>query len=390
MKKILLLLAFVAAIATRISAQGIEFFHGQWPEALAKAKAENKLIFVDAFAVWCGPCKRMAAQTFPDPKAGEFFNANFINMKIDMEKPENSEFASKYPVASYPTLFFINGDGKMVLKDVGAKTVEQLLEFGKRGLGTTDKSPEMAARYEAGERDPKFLFDYVKSLNQFGRPSLKITNEYLQTQKDLTTEFNLRFIHEGAVEADSRVFDLLLKNRERVAALVGEEAVKNRIETACKNTARKAIEFQNAALLEEAQDKMAANCPDRADVFAYQTASKFYAATKDAKQYLKTVQGYQKRTVKNNAAQLHELVLEITRTFPNDPKVLGQAEKWAKAAAENGGLPEYYLTLAEIHKRRGDKAKARAAAQKARQLASDKQPTFMQKVDYFLMGLEEG
>ena len=77
----LLTLAFTA------NAQGgIEFFHGTWAEAKAKAKAEDKLIFVDAYAEWCGPCKRMSAQTFPDPKAGEFFNPNFICLKIDMEK----------------------------------------------------------------------------------------------------------------------------------------------------------------------------------------------------------------------------------------------------------------------------------------------------------------
>ena len=90
MKNILHILLALTFSLNTLSAQGIEFFHGTWAEALEKAKSEERLIFVDAFAAWCGPCKRMAAQTFPDPKAGEFFNANFINLKIDMEKPENA------------------------------------------------------------------------------------------------------------------------------------------------------------------------------------------------------------------------------------------------------------------------------------------------------------
>ena len=65
------LLSFIVLPA--VQAQGIEFFHGTWAEALEKAKTEEKIIFVDAFASWCGPCKRMASQTFPDPEAGNYF-----------------------------------------------------------------------------------------------------------------------------------------------------------------------------------------------------------------------------------------------------------------------------------------------------------------------------
>ena len=244
--KIVLSAVFALFISfSSLSAQGIEFFKGTWAEALEKAKSEERLIFVDAFASWCGPCKRMAAQTFPDPKVGEYFNANFVNLKIDMEKPENSEFAGKYPVSSYPTLLFIDATGKIVLKEVGAKNVDQILETGKKALGKNDRSVDFEKKYAEGDRDPKMLFDYVRSLNAAGKPSLKITNEYLNTQQDLTTEFNLKFILEGAVDADSRVFDLLVKNRAKVVAVTSEDAVNARVEKACKNTVSKAIEFKN-------------------------------------------------------------------------------------------------------------------------------------------------
>ena len=140
MKRHSYLLIFFLSFSVSLFSQGIEFFHGTWAEALQIAKSEEKLIFVDAFASWCGPCKRMSSQTFPDPAAGEFFNANFVNLKIDMEKPENAEFAGKYPVGSYPTLMFIDAEGKIVLKDEGAKTVDQLLETGRKALGKNDRS----------------------------------------------------------------------------------------------------------------------------------------------------------------------------------------------------------------------------------------------------------
>ena len=88
------IISFFILCITTVSAigQGIEFFHGTWEEALLKAKTEDKLIFVDAFTTWCGPCKNMAANTFPDPAVGELFNKYFISMKIDMEKEMGLEF----------------------------------------------------------------------------------------------------------------------------------------------------------------------------------------------------------------------------------------------------------------------------------------------------------
>ncbi len=389
MKSTITILTLSFFLTGTLSGQGIEFFHGTWAEAQAKAKTEEKLIFVDAFASWCGPCKRMAASVFPQDKVGTFFNANFINLKIDMEKPENAEFAGKFPVSAYPTLMFIDATGKLVQKAVGAKDADQLLEFAQKVLGRADKSGDYEKQYAEGNRDPKFLLDYVRALNAAGKPSLKITNEYLNTQQDLTTEINLRFLFEGTTEADSRVFDLLVKNRQKAATLLGAEKVDARLENACKKTVKKAVEFKSEELLGEAKSKMKTAVPARAEAFGYEADMNYYATTKDVKNYLKAAQAYQKGEVKNNSARLHDLVISLLRAFPEEGKVLDQAEKWAKTAAETGGLPEYYLTLAEIYKRQGDKDKAKATAEKARKAMGENDAKNLGgKIDYFIQSLE--
>jgi thiol:disulfide interchange protein len=107
--------------------EGIEFADLSFEEALKKAKKEKKLIFVDAYAVWCGPCKWMEANTFQEKEVGDAFNKKFINLKIDMEKGEGPELARKYNVRAYPTMFLIDGDGKVVKRILGAKKKDQLL-----------------------------------------------------------------------------------------------------------------------------------------------------------------------------------------------------------------------------------------------------------------------
>ncbi|MEX1190952.1 MAG: DUF255 domain-containing protein [Brumimicrobium sp.] len=106
---------------------GIKFQDITFEEALKKAKSDDKLIFVDAYAVWCKPCKWMETNTFSDKEVGDIFNKKFINLKIDMEKGEGPELARKYQVRAYPTLLLINSSGEVVKRILGAKKKDDLL-----------------------------------------------------------------------------------------------------------------------------------------------------------------------------------------------------------------------------------------------------------------------
>lgn len=134
---ILLALFMVMSFATK--AQGIEFFHGTFNEALAKAAKEKKMVFMDAYTTWCGPCKWMAANTFTDASVGTYFNTNFINVKMDMENGEGPMLARKYAVAAYPTLLFISPSGEVIHKELGAKPADVFITAGKKAVSM--KSP---------------------------------------------------------------------------------------------------------------------------------------------------------------------------------------------------------------------------------------------------------
>ncbi len=110
---------------------GITFFEGTWAEALKKAEEEDKLVFMDAYAVWCGPCKLLKRNVFSDPNVGAYFNENFINVAMDMERGEGRELARKYGVTAYPTLFFLDPEGAVKKKAVGYRHSEQLLTMAK-------------------------------------------------------------------------------------------------------------------------------------------------------------------------------------------------------------------------------------------------------------------
>ncbi|MCK5368149.1 MAG: DUF255 domain-containing protein [Cyclobacteriaceae bacterium] len=111
--------------------KGINFFEGTWQEALERAKMENKLIFLDAYASWCGPCKMMKKKVFADTKAGDFFNEYFINVKMDMENGEGPTLANRFGVKAYPSLYFIDHKEKVKKYAVGYHNKRQLLKLGE-------------------------------------------------------------------------------------------------------------------------------------------------------------------------------------------------------------------------------------------------------------------
>ena len=114
------------------SKKGISFHQGNWKEALETAKKENKPIFLDISASWCGPCKLLKANTFTDPEVGEFYNANFINVAFDGEKGEGVLLADKFKISAYPTLLFVNPDGQIIAKVEGYKNPEQFIKLGEQ------------------------------------------------------------------------------------------------------------------------------------------------------------------------------------------------------------------------------------------------------------------
>jgi len=386
--RILTTLLFTLFATFSAFAAGIEFFQGTWEEALAKAKAEEKVIFVDAYAVWCGPCKMMAKNVFPKEEVGTFYNKHFISMQIDMERGMGLEFAKKYPVRAYPTLFYIDAKGEVVHKAVGAQREKSLISIGKRVLGMVDKSQDYAKEYEGGNREPELIYKYVRALNKAGKSSLKISNEYLRAQENLKTPFNLQFILEATVQADSKIFEWLIEYRDQIAALTSEEEVNQRIYEACRVTAQKAVEFRSEFLVEEAIDKMRAHYPERLPAFEAESWMQFYLATDDAKSYVKEAKKYAKREIDDDAKELQNLVTEIVENFDDDDKAMKLAEDLAERAMEVGQNSLYHLIYADVLYRNGEKSEAVAVAREALELAREEGPSAVRTAQRMLQKME--
>ncbi len=371
MKYIIFLLLFFAS--PFLFSQGIEFFEGTWEEAKVKAVEEEKLIFVDAYATWCGPCKRMSKNVFTQEAVGDFYNKMYISLKIDMEKPEGRAFSREFPVSAYPTLFFMNEKGELLKKVVGGKSEQQFLVLGQEIAESYDRSGDLAIKYEEGNRDFDLVLKYVKALNNANKSSLKIANDFLRGQQGLTPNQRAQFLFEAMVAADSRLFSLFIKDRQSIESLMGIDLVEEKIKEACWNTIRNAIDFESEALLSEAKLKMSEHLKSQSEEFGYNADYEFAKANANIEMLNSSAILIAKNIANDDAERLHDLCNELLQYRLIDNSVVQSSEKIAKMAVDKLDDPEYLLTYSKILFANNKSKKALKSAKKALEKSTNQQ-----------------
>lgn len=167
LKRVFLSSALVLGFTITGAAQ-TEFRHISFDEALTAAKAEGKKVFIDFYTSWCGPCKRLAANVFPNKQVGDYMNGNYVCLKLDAEK-EGADLAKKFGVSAYPTLIVTDTDGKVLGSFAGYKEGEDFIA-AVDALKDPEMNPErVKERYLAGERNGKLVIAYARNLMESNR-----------------------------------------------------------------------------------------------------------------------------------------------------------------------------------------------------------------------------
>lgn len=345
MKKIMIMLISLLTSAA-YAQEGINFETATWKETLAKAKKENKLIFVDIYTTWCGPCKMMAKDVFPLKAVSEKFNSSFINFKTDAEKGEGIEIAKTYKVNAYPTYLFVNGDGVLYYTTLGAMPEDQFLkEAGNALVEFSDPKPlaMWEAEYAQKKTDKEFLLKYLQKRQKLALKSDFIVDQYVSvsTRGELLNKDVLNLLlTQRSASIDGAYFKFVKENSAEIEKILARpQGFGNQmVGVYAVSDLNRAIEKKDPQLLERIvaiRSAIPSELP--ADWEADELRVRFFGRTENEKElikvlmrYGKSMMAYDKEKIKaGNAAQLANFEKAVSAgQLKGTPEEIEQARKF--------------------------------------------------------------
>ncbi|HEY9257433.1 thioredoxin family protein [Chitinophaga sp.] len=355
-KKIAGLAAMCSMIASLASAQGINFNHGTWAEVKAAAEKEHKLIFVDFYTTWCGPCKFMANEVFPLKQIGDFYNQHFISVKIDAEKGEGPALAKKYSVGGYPTLIFTNPKEEVVYRVMGSTDPEVLITQGNIAITPGANLEALKTKFAKNEISKAELFQYVNLVKARGddKEAASLFDQYFKQIDTKVTPELFKLITSYAGYSSNAAFQYVEAHRPAFETAVGKEKVKQYLEGILLSEVKYAkyaseAEYKAAKLL--LKSRMAIDEKEELDMDA-----NYCYNIQDEAGYMKYSELLVRRYLWNNDFDISNVLGSIR--WIKDPAHLQTMTKWAERALALKDNSLNNATLAMAYNALKDKANA--------------------------------
>lgn len=359
---------FIGALAL---AQGIKFEDSNFSAILAKAKKENKLVFVDAYASWCGPCKLMVKNIFPLQTVGDFYNSHFINAKIDMEKGEGIGLAKKYNVKAFPTYLFINGDGEEVHRTLGYVEEKDFIQFAKDAEDPSKRLTALKQKFENGEKDPEFLKN-LAGLTIYNDSEFagKVLDRYFQ-QKTVLDQEDIQMLLSGIQSTESPLYKTFQSRKSDITKILPEDRYAKVDKSIQLNTVLKKSynadtkSWNDSYFLAESQKFMP---KDEAEKTLKRAKANRALKNKDIPTYEKLTLELYKDYSAASSEELNSLAWNFFENVSNKAS-LEKAVSWAQESVKKDENYANTDTLANLYNKIGDKKNAKIWDEKSVQLA---------------------
>ena len=355
------------------SQERINFQQSPFKEILAKAQAEKKLVFIDAYASWCGPCKLMEKNIFPLASVKQYYNTNFINARFDMEKGEGPQLAAKYGIRSYPSFLFLNGDGEVVMKNFGYMGEEDFLTIAKEANNPKYATSSNKELFEKGEKDPEFLLNMMRLYadNDY-ELAKKVSERYFSLpKKEPLTKDELGLLLYFLKSPQDLNYKVFVAKKEEIIKLMSPDVYKQfdaniKISKFLENSLDQKTGiinddyfYKNAIPLVGKTD--AETALNRMKVLYYPNVANYKGYEKAALEYYKDSSNFDPEELLKAAWIFSEHV--------TDPVSLKKGEEWAEKAVMKNETAENTYILALLYSKTGKKDNAKMYAEISQNLA---------------------
>jgi thiol-disulfide isomerase/thioredoxin len=387
MKRALTVLLFTPFLLQAQEDKGVHFEQGlSWAAVQAKAKAENKYIFMDCFTTWCGPCKYMSAKVFPQEASGKYFNDKFISIEVqlDTSKADNDttkawyadahSIAELYGGRAYPTFLVFAPDGRPVHRLVGSSgSAEEFIARVGVSFDPAKQYYTLLDQYKKGRSDSAFLHKVAMScFEAYDRDNgKKVTDDYLATQSDLFNRDALYLIDLYTNKSTDKYFSIFIDHSADVDKVLGPKAAETKVRKVfIGEGADRQTEDKRPPDWAAVRAKIAAKLPAGADELTARVKINFYRGRQEWPDFEKAIVGYMKTYGDHMTdPELNDLAWSVFENCP-DMTCVSEVLDWSKRLKDNSD-PGFVDTYANILYKLGKKDEAIALETKAVDLVPD-------------------
>ena len=366
---------FIFAFQLGFSQQNIKFEDSDFNTILAKAKSEKKLIFLDAYAAWCGPCKLMERNVFTDANVADYYNKNFINAHFDMEKGEGPALAAKYGIRSYPTLMFLNAEGEVVGKELGYLKTEDFLALGKKNNNPQLVNTNLKEEFLKGKLDQPTLLSFI-TLSAGKDPIIakQASEKYFSNKKDkVFTPEEVNVLLNFTQSVDDANYKVFSGNKASIVELLTEKNYTQfdnylkLMKLVTSATDEKTNTIDDAKVLKEG-----AGLLPKEDLIKSLSIYKlnYYISHDNFPAYEKTALEYYKNPDDFNSSELLAAA-GVFADHVSNPKSLQSAARWAEKVVMSSENFDSTSILAALYDKLGKKDEAKMFAGMAANFAKE-------------------
>jgi thiol-disulfide isomerase/thioredoxin len=369
-------LVFLLLFPTSLFAQdkGVHFEHGlTWAQLQAKAQAEHKYIFIDCFTSWCGPCKMMAQIVFPQEVAGDFFNKNFISVKMQMDTTASDdqdikllyEAASKirkeYHVVAYPTFLFFSPDGHIIHRITGGDfPASRFVEQASEALDPSKQYYTLMKDYNANPNiDPEEIRKLALLANRNYDTSLaeNLSTAYLATQPDIYTKKNVEFMCMLTKSSNDKSFKAFLDHPDKIDSVMGRGIAAQNIQDIALQEDYSNITIKAFSDWKTQQAKLEIKYPRYSKEIIARFKIRYYLSEKNWDKLASAMRQYVSLYRSDiPLAEMDGIAQDIFDNCP-DKNCLQAALEWSKIAKDEGFLSSE-ITYASLLYKTGDQGTA--------------------------------
>lgn len=370
----LLLVFGLVLLSPALSAQdlGIQFYPGTLEQAMAQAKADNKCVFLDAYTTWCVPCQRMDRRVFTDPEVGQYYNQNYISVKMDMDRPDAKQLIQDYGIKYFPTFIYFTSDGEAVHKVSGECDGFTLVQYGEEALDTNKQYFTLLEAHRAGTASEEQLHNLARSMINSGHFQYEemtaISNAYLATQSDLTSPKNMDYIMLTAYEQESTAFQSMVKNKDLYLEVYGDNRFIEKLRNVTQYSINVAAALKDEQMMNDVLNFNRENISTFAGFINSRLKASYYEQTEEWDKYAPAAGAFLETYGKRDPDIINQVAWNFYEKV-DDSDQLTKALNWIERAIGMREDPFFLDTKAALLFKLGEKDKALKVCQESIKLA---------------------